>query len=230
MKLISGMTLSSSLGMFLLLSLSFAVAQPPQLTPFTADMSYSGVAHGARPARDMDGKIYFAQGHMRMDVQGGPGGPGGGQSIIITNFKEQVTDILLPAQHMYMEHKMGEGPGARRPGMMPSIKPFRDPSNPCAEQEGYTCKNLGTEEVNGRTCDHWQITDNHGRITNTWVDQKLHFPIKSVNEDGTWELTNIKEGEPDASLFQIPAGYTKMDMGNMMHGMPGGMQGGPPQQ
>jgi hypothetical protein len=29
-------------------------------------------------------------------------------------------------------------------------------------------------------------------------------------------LTNIQEGEPAASLFQIPAGYTKMDMGNMM--------------
>ena len=40
-----------------------------------------------------------------------------------------------------------------------------------------------------------------------------------MTEDSTWELTNIKEGEPDASLFQIPAGYHKMDMGMMMQGM-----------
>jgi len=39
-------------------------------------------------------------------------------------------------------------------------------------------------------------------------------------------LTNISEGEPDASLFQIPAGFKKMDMGGMM---PPGM-GRPPQQ
>jgi hypothetical protein len=37
-------------------------------------------------------------------------------------------------------------------------------------------------------------------------------------------LTNIKEGEPAASLFEIPSGYQKMDMGSMMQGMR------PPQQ
>jgi len=31
-------------------------------------------------------------------------------------------------------------------------------------------------------------------------------------------LTNVKEGMPDASLFQIPAGYQKFDMGGMMRG------------
>ncbi len=212
------------LSLALLLSAGLASAQaPPQISPFSADMSYSGVAKGDRPARDLDGKIYFGHDHMRMEMQGGPRGP----SVILTDFKTQTTDVLLPQQQMYIEHKMGEMAG-RRPGMMPSLKPFRDPSNPCAGEEGSTCKNLGVEEVNGRSCDHWQITDKNGKVTNAWVDQKLHFPIKSVNEDGTWELTNIKEGEADASLFQIPADYQKMDP-SMMRGM-GSMQGGPPQQ
>ncbi len=103
--------------------------------------------------------------------------------------------------------------------MMPSIKPFSDPSNPCAGDAGATCKKVGVEDVNGRTCDHWQITHKDGSVSNVWVDQKLHFPIKSVSPDSTWELTNIKEGEPDASLFVIPSGYRKMDMGGMMQGM-----------
>jgi hypothetical protein len=30
------------------------------------------------------------------------------------------------------------------------------------------------------------------------------------------ELRNIQEGTQSASLFEIPAGYTKMDIGNMM--------------
>ncbi len=129
----------------------------------------------------------------------------------------------MPEQHMYMEHKADEMAG-HRPGMMPSIKPFRDPSNPCANEEGTTCKKVGVEQVNGRTCDHWQITDKNGKVSNVWIDQKLHFPIKTVTEDSTWELSNIQEGEPSASLFQIPAGYTKMDMGSMMQ------MGRPPQQ
>jgi len=90
------------------------------------------------------------------------------------------------------------------------------PSNPCAGEEGTTCKNLGVEQVNGRTCDHWQITDKKGKVSNVWIDQKLHFPIKAVSEDSTLTLTNIKEGEQEASLFQILPGYTKMDMSSMM--------------
>ncbi len=129
----------------------------------------------------------------------------------------------MPEQHMYMEHKAGEMTG-HRPGMMPSIKPFQDPSNPCAHEEGMTCKKVGVENINGRTCDHWEITDKNGKVSNVWIDQKLHFPIKTVGEDSTWELSNIQEGEPNASLFQIPSGYTKMDMGSMM------LMGRPPGQ
>jgi hypothetical protein len=216
-------TACTLLFVILLLSPFLPAQAPPQLNPFAADMSYSGVAKGDRPARDMDGKIYFGHDRMRMEVQGGPRG----QSVILTDFKAQITDILLPQQQVYIEHKMGEM-AARRPGMMPNLKPFRDPNNPCAGDEGTTCKNLGVEDVNGRPSDHWQITDKNGKVTNAWVDQKLHFPIKTVNEDGTWELSNIKEGEPEASLFQLPAGYRKIDP-SMMRGM-GGMQSGPPQQ
>jgi Domain of unknown function (DUF4412) len=182
-------------------------AMQPQ--PFSADMQFSSSRSGGM-TRDMTGKMYFGSGHVRMDVQGGTRGG----SVIITDFKTQVTDILMPEQHMYMEHKSGEMAG-HRPGMMPSIKPFDDPDNPCAGENGMTCK-VGVETVNGRTCDHWQITDKNGKVSNVWIDQKLHFPIKTVGEDSTWELSNIQEGEPNASLFQIPSGYTKMDMGSMM--------------
>jgi hypothetical protein len=182
-------------------------------------MQFSSTRGGGM-TRDMTGKLYFGSGHMRMDMQGGPRVAG----IIITDFKTQTIDILMPETHMYMEPKADDIPGHRRGGMMPDIKPLRDPSNPCAGEEGMTCKNLGVEPVNGRNCDRWQMTDKNGKVSNVWIDQKLHFPIKGVTEDSTWTLTNIKEGEPDASLFQIPAGYTKMDMGNMMQ------MGRPPQQ
>ena len=166
---------------------------------------------GGDMTRDMSGKMYFGTGHLRMDVQGGLRGG----VIMITDFKTQTSDILMPEQHIYLEQKAGAtaGPAA---GMVPNVKTYRDPSNPCAGEQGMTCKNLGVEEVNGRTCDHWQITDKNGKVSNVWIDQKIHFPIKVVSEDSSMTLSNIKEGEPAASLFQIPAGYTKMDLGNMM--------------
>lgn len=170
--------------------------------------------HGGE-THDITGKMYFTRAHMRMDMDAGPRGG----SIMITNMATQTTDMLMPQQHMYMEFKADQAMMGRRPGMAPSIKPFSDPSNPCANEPGTTCKNLGVEEVNGRSCDHWQITHKDGKVSNVWVDQKLHFPIKSVSEDASWQLTNIKEGEPAASLFEIPSGYRKMDLGGMMGGM-----------
>jgi len=203
-----------------LLLLPWTIAQTvPQLTPFSADMQFSS---NRAPAamRGMTGKIYVSHQHMRMDMNGGPGGG----PIMITDFATRTMDTLMPEQHMYMEFKADQ---MQRPGMGPNIRPLPNPNNPCANMEGVTCKNLGVEQVNGRTCDHWQMTHQNGEVSNMWIDQKVHFPIKTVSGESSWELTNIKEGEPAASLFEIPSGYQKMDMGGMMGGA---MRGMPPQQ
>jgi len=204
-----------TLSAFALLPLLLMAQSAPQLTPFSADMQLSS-QRGGRPAHDVAGKMYVSQKHMRMDLQE-PNLHSG--AIIITNFATQTTDTLIPDQHMYMEFSADQA-AARRPGMGPSIKPLKDPSNPCAGDPGSSCKKVGVEDVNGRSCDHWQITDSQGKVSNVWVDQKLHFPIKSVTSDTSWQLSNIKEGEPEASLFEIPSGYQKMDLGQMMGGRP----------
>ncbi len=181
----------------------------PHITPFSADFHVA-----SKQGESTSGKMYFTTGHMRMDMTGTERG----SAIMITNVATQTTDMLMPQQHMYMEFKADQAM-MRRPGMVPNIKPYSDPGNPCAGDTGATCNKVGVEEVNGRPCDHWQITNKNGSVSNVWVDQKLHFPIKSVSPDSTWELTNIKEGEPDAGLFVIPSGYRKMDIGGMMQGM-----------
>ncbi len=196
----------------MLAALLLMAAQAPQLMPFSGDMQVTSQRAG-RGAQEVTGKIYVDRGHMRMDMDSGPRG---GASVI-TNVATRTTDVLMTEQHMYMEFNADQAM-ARRPGMAPNIKPFTDPSNPCANEAGATCKKVGVEEVNGRTCDHWQITDKQGQVTNAWIDQKLHFPIKEVMPDTTWQLTNIKEGAQPASLFEVPAGYQKMDLGQMMQG------------
>jgi hypothetical protein len=189
----------------------------PQLTPFSADMQFTSNRMGGS-TQTMTGKMYVGQGNMRMDLTSGPQG----NAVMITNFTTKTTDALMPDQHMYMEFKADQMMARR--GMGPNISSIPDPNNPCANQQGATCKNLGVEQVNGRSCVHWQVTDKNGKVGNVWIDQQLHFPIKATDGDSTWELSNIKEGAPAASLFQIPDGYQKMDLGGMMQGMR------PPQQ
>ena len=202
---------------FLLLTSSL-FAQVPQLTPFSADMQMSSMQ--ANPMnRDMSGKLYVGQQAMRMDMQG----EGPRQAIIITTFATKTVDILMPQQHMYMEHKAGDNPMRRGPNTA-DVHPY-DPTNPCSAEPDTTCKNLGTETVNGRTTDHWQVTHKDGKVSDVWIDNKLHFPIKTVSEGTTWQLTNIKEGPQDPSLFQVPSDYHKMEMPGM-----GGMPGGRPPQ
>jgi hypothetical protein len=201
------------IGCFVLLSIGYLAAQVPHPTPFSADMSMTSSRGGGE--HDVNGKMYVGQGAMRWDMQG----EGERQAIMITHFATQTSDMLMPQQHMYMEFKADQNRMHRGPNTS-DMHPF-DPKNPCANDPDLTCKNVGTETVNGRTADHWQLTHKKdGTVSNVWIDQQLHFPIKAVSEDSTWNLTNIKEGEPSASLFEIPAGYQKMDMSGMMRGTP----------
>jgi len=66
--------------------------------------------------------------------------------------------------------------------------------------------------VSGRTCDHWEVTDKDGKVTNVWIDQKLHFPVKLASADSTILLSNITEGEPNVNLFRVPSDFQRMDV------------------
>jgi len=61
-------------------------------------------------------------------------------------------------------------------------------------------------------------------VTERWVSNDLQMLIKSTNSDPrfgdtSYQLTGIVEREPDASLFEIPAGYTDVSpFGNVVRG------------
>lgn len=177
---------------------------------FSADMKVSG--HGGQ---EMNGKLYFGGQKTRFDMNSA-----GHDVIMIHDAPKQTSYMLMPQQHMYMEMNAAmQGMRGRGPGM-PDAKPM-DPNNPCSADPDMTCKKVGSETVNGRSCDKWEFTSKSDPNKNhtAWIDQKLHFPIKNVGASGdTWELQNLKEATQDASLFEIPAGYHKMDMGGMMMG------------
>ena len=181
-----------------------AIAQVPHATPFSADMQIK--YEGGESPQQWHGKLYVASGYMRYDLQNPPNeGP-----IILTNFATQTDDVLLPPMKAYVEHRIGD-PHARGPAAaMRDLRAY-DPSNPCANQANLSCKKIGVETVAGRSCDHWEF-DHQGTVANIWVDQKLRFPLKTVTKDATVTLSDVKEGESDASLFQIPGDYKKVNM------------------
>jgi hypothetical protein len=196
--------------LFLAVSAAFAYQMPQ---PFSADMTTTSASGNL----NMSGKMYISMPRMRIDMtsagqQKSPG-PMGGKMSMIVDGPAKTMYMLMPEQNMYMEFPMDQNsPMTQR---MPKFSDMLKGSDPCSGREGTTCKKLGTETVNGRSCDKWEITEKSGKTETLWMDQKLHFPIKSVVGDITTQYTNIKEGAQDASLFKIPDGYRKMDMGNM---------------
>lgn len=188
-------------GLLVLVSSSLVALQAQAPQPFAADFVMS-----QKQGQTATGKMYFAAPKIRMEMTSRR------QSIIvIVNGLTKTNYVVMPHQHMYMESRFDQ-PNPMM-GRMPRVDGSFDPRNPCPDG---TCKKVGTETLNGRVCDKWEFTDKNGSSRTAWIDQRLYFPIKNVNADGTsTEFSNIKEGPQDAFLFEVPAGYQKIDLGGM---------------
>lgn len=195
-------------GILFVLFCTQAFAQGIGMTSFTADMAMK-----TKSGDQMTGKYYVSNNKLRMDMSTH------GQDISqITDAGTKTSYTLMHKQRMYMEMHAGQAMMNRGP-KMPDMKAY-DPNNPCANDPETTCQNAGSETMNGRSTDKWIFTNKKsGDVTTAWVDKKLHFPIRTVTNDGTEiNLTNVQEGAPSPALFEIPAGYRKFDMGAMMGG------------
>ena len=202
------------LAVFLLILLTCSAAfafQAPQ--PFSADYATTS----ANGNLNMAGKMYFSLPRMRMGINsaasGRQAGPFGGKMGMIVDVPAKMMYMLMPEQRMYMEFRTDQNSPMTQHA--PKFDEMFRGNDPCAGREGATCKKLGTESINGRTCDKWEVTPKTGKPETFWIDQKLHFPIKMINGDITTQYTNIKEGPQDPALFKVPDGYQKMDMGGM---------------
>jgi outer membrane lipoprotein-sorting protein len=200
----------AALSALLFVAPAFAFQMP---VPFSADMSTTS-GHGNQ---NITGKVYFSLPSMRMEVnipgQTKSSGPTGGKSIFIVDSAAKKMYMVMAEQHMYMEFSTDQdSPMTQR---MPSVQDMLKSGDMCAGHDGATCKQIGTESVDGRPCEKWLKTEKSGKTETIWMDQKLRFPIKLAVGDTTTVYTNIKEGAQDASLFKVPAGLQKLDMGSM---------------
>jgi len=165
-------------------------------------------------------KVYFGKDKIRFDSPGGKDPSGSGAVIFDLNNHNWV--VLMAERRMYMEMptQMMEKKG------MYNFFRTGDVENACSDwlklpaNQGGTCHKVGNETVNGRSTVKYEGTNSKGESGAVWLDPKLRFPVKweGKNEDGG-ELRNIQEGSQPASLFEIPPGYQKFDMGSMMQKM-----------
>jgi len=166
-------------------------------------------------------KLYAGKDKVRFDMAGGNAAMG--PTVAILDEAQHKYTVLMTERHMYMD----------APPMMvkPLITQFwhvQDVNDACpqwkktAEQAGTdknwgSCTKVGSDTLNGRSAVKYEGVSSKGEKGYVWVDTKLHCVVKTDGANGGFELRNIQEGSQPASLFDIPSGYTKMDMGSMMH-------------
>lgn len=188
-----------------ILAATFAFSQ----SEFSAEIVNEKGSEGARA------KIYFGKDKIRVEpVNKETRGAG----AFIMNLATQTSTVLMDQQHMYMEMPT-QMAGQRNPYNFFRV---HDVDNACSDwlaqerNKGGTCHKVGTETVNGRGTVKYEGTNAKGESGTVWIDPKLQFPVKWQGKDGSeGELRNIQEGSQPASLFEVPAGYNKFDMGNM---------------
>src|SRR5262249_53042379 len=64
--------------------------------------------------------------------------------------------MLMPQHQVYMEIPAGS---SHQIEGMQRLRNVSQGGNPCAGETGTTCKKVGSETVNGRSCDKWEITE-----------------------------------------------------------------------
>ena len=82
-------------------------------------------------------------------------------------------------------------------------------------------ESLGTEAINGQSCNKYRVVVKHGADTTVsetetliWIDEQLGMPVKSVTRSSggtqTMELSAITLSV-DKKLFEIPKDYRKVE-------------------
>lgn len=174
--------LFTCLTLFLMTACAFAIE-------FSADQVVNAKGMGSIKA-----KINFTENKWRTEAD-----IAGNHTISIIRPDKNVTWVLMPDDKMYMENKI-------------------DPSQRIATAKKMAGEikreKLGKENIGGISCDKYIITYREGTKNASvylWLSSD-GIPVKSEAADGSWssQMKNIVKGPQAASLFEVPAGYTKM--------------------
>jgi len=143
----------------------------------------------------------------------------GAKTVMILLSDKKVAWFINPDKKTYLEIR----------GNVPDLAMLAEPKVPA---NVGTRKLVGKEKVNGYLCDKYALVfkDKRQGTVYQWVSPKLKVPLKTEQRVGgkssVMELKNVKEGKVPSALFQVPAGYKKLEMPGVRGGP--GASGGKP--
>lgn len=173
------------------------------------------------------------QGRVRREESFGPGGAESKKVVLITDPSNKTEIVLNPDEQMARVVKRKEG-GADVI-ILNQQKKVEIEKKTATEMKGLAIERrheesgqlkretLPSQVIEGLTCDGERITRTipAGAIGNekpieivseTWISSELHVMVMRKRSDPRmgetlYHLTDIKRGEPDPALFQVPSNY-----------------------
>ena len=194
---------------------TIAVPLTAQATPMNRPQAeYSADATVENEEGTTKQKIFVTPTKERKEMLTGSGEG----AVQIFRYDNKVLWMLMPSEKMYMEHSLGGGPS----------------KGSDTSQWSYEDTAMGEETLNGVRVTKYKTiaTSTDGKKyggfswrTREGINVKQDLLYKEGNEKKRMltELSNLQIGRQDPTLFEIPEGFTKFDMGGMMGGM--GRQG-----
>jgi hypothetical protein len=206
----------------------FSAQVSSTFTQALADGSHISRNVTATIARDGQGRTYRQQ-----SMEGiGQSSPSAGKTVIflrdpVAHTSQVISTDSKTATLMHMpsrDHFRGprpDGAGAPPPGPRPEMRP--------RSRNNETVESLPAQLIEGvwaegtritRTIPAGTIGNDHDLkvVSETWYSKDLQMVIMSKHSDprsgeSNFKLTNIQRAEPDAALFQVPAGYKVTERG-----------------
>jgi hypothetical protein len=189
------------------------------IVPVVLAQEFSADVVNNKPgSRGQLSKVYAAKDKVRFEVTSE--NPAMGPSAVIFDEARHIHTLVMADRHMYMDV-----PTPTVKYIITNYWRVQDVNDACpawkkmSEEAGTdknwgSCTMMGSDTLNGRNTVKYEGVSKKGEKMHVWVDTKLHVVVKT--DEGGFELRNIQEGSQPASLFEVPAGYTKFDMGGMM--------------
>lgn len=169
-------------------------------------VAYSGTTVTEIGGQTMETRVFYTPGHQRNELQTTVG-----EEVMLLDFEQHVSYLLMPMARRYMEMPMGaHGMG----GGTASTDPAGTSEN----------EKLGRESVGGQeaTKYRFQTTTPEGStagfvwVTDDGILMRSETEITPANSSLppgkiVMTLQNLEIGPQDPSLFELPADYVKMD-------------------
>jgi hypothetical protein len=192
---------------------------------FAAGPEFSAVRVQSMPDKgSLSSPVFMSGQRMRTEMT-----REGQTYVLIVNAQEQTAWHIDPAKKQYVElrapSEAGTG-GVPAPLSKPALPD--EPGSPCAANNpNLQCKKLGSERIGDRDTDKWEFVftppqQQQPLRSIVWIDRELRIPLREEGPGGmTSELRDLKIGPQPDSLFQVPTGFTRIEV-------PAQPAGGPP--